>query len=82
MAEQTKVIALNNGPYLVKGEFLISDAAGNEYPSGRRTVALCRCGESANKPFCDGAHAKIGFQAAERSSGAVAPGGACLWRLC
>ena len=82
MTEQTKIIALNNGPYLVKGEFLISDAAGNEYPSGRRTVALCRCGGSANKPFCDGAHSKIGFQAAERASGTVAPGGAWLWRFC
>jgi len=82
MAEQTKITALNNGPYLVKGEFFITDAAGNGYPPVRKTVALCRCGASANKPFCDGAHSKIGFQAAERASGAVAPGGAWLWRFC
>lgn len=82
MAEQTKITVLDNGPYLVKGELLITDAGGNEYPSKRRTVALCRCGGSAKKPFCDGSHSKIGFQAAERVSGAVAPRGAWLWRFC
>jgi 3-phenylpropionate/trans-cinnamate dioxygenase ferredoxin subunit len=42
------------------------DADGNKYDiSGKQSVALCRCGASVNKPFCDGQHSKIGFQAAE-----------------
>jgi CDGSH-type Zn-finger protein len=60
-----------NGPYVIESdEVRITDWNGNEYPIGRRPVALCRCGASAKKPFCDGTHAKIGFQAAEA---AVAP---------
>ena len=54
-----------NGPYLVKGPIRILDINGNEFDlSGRETVALCRCGGSVNKPFCDGTHSKIGFDAA------------------
>jgi uncharacterized Fe-S cluster protein YjdI len=50
-----------NGPLLVKGEFLIVHADGRrEYRENN--TALCRCGASANKPFCDGSHKKIGFQ--------------------
>jgi CDGSH-type Zn-finger protein len=67
MAEQTKITALDNGPYLVKGPVLLLDAEGNEFRTERATVALCRCGRSANKPFCDGTHAKAGFRAAERA---------------
>jgi CDGSH-type Zn-finger protein len=54
-----------NGPYLVKGPFRIVDVNGNEFDlGGRETVALCRCGGSTKKPFCDGTHSKIGFDAA------------------
>jgi CDGSH-type Zn-finger protein len=67
MAEHTKITALDNGPYLVKGPILLLDAEGNEFQAERATVALCRCGESAKKPFCDGTHAKVGFRAAERA---------------
>ena len=67
MAEQTKITALDNGPYLVKGPVLLLDAEGNEFRAGRTTVALCRCGGSATKPFCDGTHSKIGFRAAQRA---------------
>jgi CDGSH iron-sulfur domain-containing protein 3 len=67
MAEPTKITVLDNGPYLVKGPVLLLDAEGNEYHSERATVALCRCGGSAKKPFCDGAHVKVGFRAAERA---------------
>ena len=60
-----------NGPYVIESEEVrITDWNGNEYPIGRRPVALCRCGASAKKPFCDGTHSKIGFQAGEA---AVAP---------
>lgn len=58
-----------NGPYIVTGDLSqleLTDADGNKYDiSGKTTVALCRCGASVNKPFCDGQHSKIGFQAAE-----------------
>ena len=67
MAEHLKITALDNGPYLVKGPILLLDAEGNEFQAERATVALCRCGESAKKPFCDGTHAKVGFRAAERA---------------
>jgi CDGSH-type Zn-finger protein len=63
------ILAKKNGPYLVTGdlgELKITDADGNAFDiSGKTAVALCRCGGSTNKPFCDGQHSKIGFQAAE-----------------
>ena len=67
MAEHTKITALDNGPYLVKGPVLLLDAEGNEFRAERSTIALCRCGGSAKKPFCDGTHAKAGFRAADRA---------------
>jgi CDGSH-type Zn-finger protein len=64
-----KVLIKNNGPYVVSGdlnELEITDAEGKKVDiSGKPAVALCRCGASVNKPFCDGTHSKIGFQAAE-----------------
>jgi len=55
-----------NGPYLVEGPVDIYDTAGNKIATDDRPrIALCRCGASSNKPFCDGTHSKIGFQAAE-----------------
>ena len=58
----------NNGPYKVTGPVTVIDADGNEYelPEGD-TIALCRCGASTTKPFCDKTHSKIGFEAAERA---------------
>lgn len=55
-----------NGPYVVEGEEVrVVDWNGVEYGVGRRPIALCRCGASTTKPFCDGTHSKTGFQAAE-----------------
>lgn len=51
-----------NGPLIVEGEFKLVDANGQEVPIVKR--ALCRCGGSTTKPFCDGTHSKIGFQGA------------------
>ncbi|HET9791624.1 MAG TPA: CDGSH iron-sulfur domain-containing protein [Candidatus Angelobacter sp.] len=63
------ILAKKNGPYLVTGDLAdlqITDAEGNKFDiTGKQAVALCRCGASTNKPFCDGQHSKIGFQAAE-----------------
>ncbi len=52
----------DNGPYVVQGDFALVDANGNEVPIVKN--ALCRCGGSTMKPFCDGTHSKIGFQGA------------------
>ncbi len=68
MAE-VKITAKKNGPYRVEapeGGVKLYDGEGNEYDlTGKPGFSLCRCGHSANKPFCDGTHAKVGFQAAE-----------------
>lgn len=52
-----------DGPYLVRGDFVVTDREGNELPNERRTIALCRCGKSRMRPFCDGTHKLIGFKA-------------------
>jgi CDGSH-type Zn-finger protein len=52
-----------DGPYLIRGEFAVTDSEGNEVPLERRTIALCRCGKSRIRPFCDGTHKLIGFKA-------------------
>ena len=57
------VSVYEDGPLIVRGDFVITDQDGRPIPPGRRTVALCRCGRSAIKPFCDGSHARTGFRA-------------------
>ena len=55
-----------NGPYLVDiDDVTVIDWNGASYPIVRRPIALCRCGGSTTKPFCDGTHSRIGFAAAE-----------------
>ncbi|HLW58338.1 MAG TPA: CDGSH iron-sulfur domain-containing protein [bacterium] len=66
MAEAT-ITPLDNGPYLVKGPAKIIDPDGKTWEILKETVALCRCGGSINKPFCDGTHSKVGFKAANRA---------------
>jgi CDGSH-type Zn-finger protein len=51
----------SNGPYLVKGLATLTSSRGEALATGE-TIALCRCGGSSKKPFCDGTHAKIGFE--------------------
>ena len=53
-----------SGPYLVSGPLELFDPQGNTVmvPEGK-TIALCRCGHSANKPYCDGSHGRMGFVA-------------------
>jgi CDGSH-type Zn-finger protein len=61
-----KISIRPTGPYRVEGEVELVDVNGNKIDtSGRPRFALCRCGASVTKPFCDGTHSKIGFQAAE-----------------
>jgi len=49
-----------DGPYLVSGPVKLTDVDGREIPHGEQ-MALCRCGQSGNKPFCDGTHVTIDF---------------------
>lgn len=57
-----------NGPYLVTGPITLVDPDGRAFDiGGKETVALCRCGQSKIRPFCDGSHKACGFQAAERA---------------
>jgi len=61
------ITPLENGPYLVRGRVVVRDADGAEYQIERETIALCRCGGSTTKPFCDGRHSERGFEGAERA---------------
>ena len=63
MAEPLTIACRENGPLVVRGPVKVIDHLGNAYelPTGKETIALCRCGQSGSKPFCDGTHKKIGF---------------------
>jgi CDGSH-type Zn-finger protein len=62
----TKIACKPNGPYIVEGELELTDPSGARVDTaGKAKIALCRCGASTTKPFCDGTHSKVGFQAAE-----------------
>jgi len=66
---QVKITVRPNGSYRVEapeGTVELVDANGNHFDlTGKPAFSLCRCGGSVNKPFCDGTHSRIGFQAAE-----------------
>ena len=66
MTKGTKISLYEDGPYLVTGSFQLLDAEGEGFSIEKETIALCRCGASTRKPFCDGTHSEIGFRAAER----------------
>jgi CDGSH-type Zn-finger protein len=58
----TKITVLNNGSLRIEGEFEIVDQEGKTFGlAGRTKLSLCRCGQSAKKPFCDGSHKTCGF---------------------
>jgi CDGSH-type Zn-finger protein len=64
----------DDGPLLVDGPVKVIDATGNVFtiPTGKPAIALCRCGQSQRKPFCDGSHKGCNFQAADRANGGSA----------
>ena len=66
---QVKITVRPNGPYRVEapeGAIELVDTNGTPYDlTGKPAFSLCRCGGSVNKPFCDGTHSRVGFQAAE-----------------
>jgi len=59
---EIEIVACPDGPFLVRGPVPIRTPDGEELPRRRRTVALCRCGKSMLKPYCDGTHKVIGFR--------------------
>lgn len=59
---EIKVQVLKNGPLLVTGKVSLVAADGSSIEAKQEPVALCRCGHSANKPFCDGGHKKANFE--------------------
>ncbi len=65
MADRVVIRCRENGPLVVTGPVTITDHLGNVFtpPPGKDNVALCRCGGSQNKPFCDGSHKTCGFRA-------------------
>lgn len=59
-----------DGPLLITGPVKLEDHEGNAYDlGGKETIALCRCGATANRPFCDGAHKAAGFKACDKAGG-------------
>ncbi len=67
MSDTVVIRCRENGPLVVLGTVKVVDHLGNEFspPIGKETIALCRCGHSKNKPFCDGSHRGCSFQASE-----------------
>jgi CDGSH-type Zn-finger protein len=66
------IVVRTEGPYRITaepGEVILVDQDGNAIPipTNKPTIALCRCGASTKKPFCDGTHSKLGFRAAEEA---------------
>jgi CDGSH-type Zn-finger protein len=63
-----------HGPILITGPITLTDHLGNQYDiTGKTSIALCRCGQSSKKPFCDGTHKTCGFQAGETAPPAPIP---------
>ncbi len=60
-----RIKTLKDGPYEVKGTIQLVDAKRTAFTLTQDPIYLCRCGHSANKPFCDGTHSKIGFKSEE-----------------
>lgn len=70
-----RVTPYRDGPYLVRGSFELTDQDGEPIACSRSTIALCRCGRSQMRPFCDGTHKLVDFRAASEAEG-QADGGA------
>lgn len=68
-SDEATITPYPDGPYLVRGPFRVTDHEGREIATPRRSIALCRCGRSQIRPFCDGTHKLIGFRAAGGAEG-------------
>ncbi|HEY1680872.1 MAG TPA: CDGSH iron-sulfur domain-containing protein [Candidatus Tumulicola sp.] len=70
MNDPVMIKVRRDGPYLVTGAITLTDADGNRYDIDMPNVALCRCGASQTKPFCDGSHRTNGFSGDESAGSA------------
>ena len=70
--DRAEITPYRDGPLIVRGDFVLRDEQGQEIDPGRRVVALCRCGRSRLRPFCDGSHRLAGYHA----EGGVSPAAA------
>jgi CDGSH-type Zn-finger protein len=70
MSDPFVIRCRENGPLVLKGPVQIVDHLGNPFilPANKESIALCRCGQSRTKPFCDGSHRTCGFQATEQAT--------------
>ncbi len=72
--DEVTIKVRESGPYLIRGKVTLTDADGNRYATESETIALCRCGGSQTKPFCDGTHRTNEFRATERAVAAEGEG--------
>lgn len=73
---QTRIQITKDGPLLVYGDVLVEDESGRPVEGPKAgVIALCRCGGSVTKPFCDGTHSRIGFRGAEEAVAEADDGG-------
>lgn len=61
--DEVSITPYRDGPLVVRGPVVLRDQEGNEIATGRSPIALCRCGKSRIRPFCDGSHATVRFRA-------------------
>jgi CDGSH-type Zn-finger protein len=75
MSDIVVIRCRENGPLVVQGPFRLVDHLGNEFvlPADKPAVALCRCGASGKKPFCDGSHRECGFQGGQPAPARLPP---------
>lgn len=72
--KSVRITSYRDGPLLVRGSVRLEDQDGNGIQSGRDVIALCRCGKSRHKPFCDGTHKTARFRAPSSAGGRHDPG--------
>ncbi|HZE04392.1 MAG TPA: CDGSH iron-sulfur domain-containing protein [Solirubrobacteraceae bacterium] len=70
--EEVVIVPYEDGPYLVRGPVILRDQRGGAITVDRRTIALCRCGKSRTRPFCDGTHRTVRFRAPSGSEASPA----------
>ena len=73
--DEARITPYRDGPLIVRGPFVLEDQNGEPIDTDRETIALCRCGKSRMRPFCDGTHKIVRFRApsgAESGRGSAA----------
>jgi len=69
VSERVRITPYRDGPLLVRGPVTLVDQDGNEIELHQHTIALCRCGRSGRKPFCDGMHKAVNWRAPSAPAG-------------